>query len=249
MDELDDARAVFAEQCPNAQAFTHLNDMLAAYGFPIRESESVGTHGSSELVTEPMVSSARLVAAALGRGLMRVVRHIITPVLAALLLVAVGAPHAPRGVPATYWNLPDPTLAAFMGTLGSLHVLLAVLIIGWAPMMACVYGVAGFLIGLIRTRDRLTDPFHTDNVALLNYVPTRATLSEACHALTPAVAGGVAAALKMTTFLFAYALLAPLPMTAELIATVTVTLAIHVLVTTGPALWKAIAAGRNGATT
>ncbi|MCA2338788.1 hypothetical protein JF776_25485 [Mycobacterium avium] len=58
--------------------------------------------------------------------------------------------------------------------------------------------------------------------------------------------------LKVATFLFVYALLAPLPVTAGLIATAIATLAIHALATTEPSLWKAIAAARsarNGATT
>ncbi|MCA2338799.1 hypothetical protein JF776_25550, partial [Mycobacterium avium] len=139
--ELDDARGVFDEQCPHAQAFTHLNDMLAAYGFPVSPAAA---DGPSEQSTGPVVSTARTTASALGRWLTRAARPIITPVVVAALLVAVGAPHAPHGVPASYWSSPDPMLVAFVGTLGSLHVFLGMLVIGWAPTMAVIYGVAGF---------------------------------------------------------------------------------------------------------
>ncbi|MEN4464545.1 hypothetical protein VXE65_21245 [Mycolicibacterium conceptionense] len=245
--ELDDARAVFAEQCPGAEVFPHLDCMLAAYGFPV--GPPAAPHAPSAQATGAGVSAVRTVASALGPWLLHAVEPLFAPVSAAALLVLLGAPDAPHGVPATYGSLPDPTLAAFMGTLGSLHVFLGMLAIASAPMVAGICGLVGFLIRLVRNRDRPPDPFHTDNVALLNYLPDRVTFAEACRGLAPPVAGGVHAALKVTTFLCAYALLAQLPVTAGLIATAIVTLSIHVLVTTGPSLWNAITArsARTGA--
>lgn len=68
--------------------------------------------------------------------------HFLAPVAAALLLVLVGAPYAPHGVPTTYGSMPDPTLAAFMGTLGSLHLFLGMLAIASAPLAAGICGPA-----------------------------------------------------------------------------------------------------------